>query len=60
MTIVNNSNIDSVLGLDLRPKEGEEKEGLECLDIKPIHNIHKNNINNNSAIFNNNKNHEEN
>ena len=28
MTIVNNSNIDSVLGLDLRPKEGEEKEGL--------------------------------
>jgi hypothetical protein len=36
MTIVNNSNIESVLALDLRPKEGEEKEGLECLEIKPF------------------------
>ena len=30
MTIINNSNIDSVLGLDLRPKEGEEKENEEA------------------------------
>ena len=38
MTIINKSNIESVLILDLRPKEGEEKEGLECLEIKPVSN----------------------
>ena len=44
MTIINNSNIESVLILDLRPKDGEEKEGLECLEIKPISSKNKNNL----------------
>lgn len=44
MTIINNSNIESVLILDLRPKDGEEKEGLECLEIKPISNKNKTNF----------------
>ena len=36
MTIVNDSNIESILGLDLRVKEGEEKEGMECLEMKAV------------------------
>ena len=45
MTIVNESDIDSVLGLDLRERPDDQRYvGIECLEIKPV-NYNKNQSN---------------
>ena len=51
MTIVNESDIDSVLGLDLRERSDDQRYvGIECLEIKPVnYNKNSSNLSNNRA-----------